>query len=139
MRDELYSFALDLTPGREGTSALARVLERWVRRVAGADVTIEPAERIEDKRWRWHVGLDVDATAILNALYRGEDVAATELERMVSLFRLEFRDAGDADPEMAGRPIYLGLACRADRTLKVKPQNLLINLPLRHSGRAQRG
>ena len=32
---------------------------------------------------------------------------------------------------MAGRPVYLGLACRPDRTLKVKPQNLLANLPLR--------
>ena len=32
---------------------------------------------------------------------------------------------------MAGRPVYLGLACRPDRTLKVKPQNLLVNLPLR--------
>jgi hypothetical protein len=139
MRDELYSFALDLTPGREGVAALARVLEAWVRRLAGVDVTIEPAERIEDKRWRWHVGLDADATVILNALYRGENLAAGELERMVSLFRLEFRDAGDAAPEMAGRPVYLGLACRTDRTLKLKPQNLLINLPLRNSGRAQRG
>jgi len=139
MRDELYSFALDLAPGGEGAAALARVLEGWVRRLAGADVTIEPAKSIEDKRWRWHVGLDVDATAILNALYRGENVAAGELERMVSLFRLEFRDARDAAPEMAGRPVYLGLACRADRTLKLKPQNLLINLPLRNSGRAQRG
>ncbi len=34
MRDELYSFVLDLTPGREGAAALARVLERWVARLA---------------------------------------------------------------------------------------------------------
>ncbi len=138
MRDELYSFAFDLTPGREGALSLARVLEAWMRRLAGADVTIEPVERIEDDRWRWHVGLDVDATAILNALYRGESVAAAELERLVLLFRLEFRDPRDAAAEMAGRPVYLGLACRPDRTLKVKPQNLLANLPLRASGGARR-
>ena len=131
LRDELHSFALDLTPGREGAKALARVLERWVRHLAGADVTIEPVERIEDKRWRWHVGLDVDSTAILNALYRGEGVASADLERLVALFRLEFRDSRDVLPEMAGRPVYLGLACRPDRTLKVKPQNLLTGLPLR--------
>ncbi len=139
LRDELYSFALDLTPGREGAGALARVLAGWVRRLAGAEVTIEPVERIEDDRWRWHVGLDVDATSILNALYRGESVAAAELERMVLLFRLEFRDPRDAAPEMGARPVYLGLACRPDRTLKLKPQNLLLNLPLRNSGEAQRG
>ena len=72
LRDELHSFALDLTPGREGARALAQVLASWVRHLAGADVTIEPAERIEDDAWRWHVGLDVDATAILDALYRGK-------------------------------------------------------------------
>ncbi len=131
LRDELHGFVLDLTAGREGPPALARVLERWVRRLAGAEVTIEPVERIDDQRWRWHVGLDVDATAILNALYRGEAVAPAELERIVVLFRLEFRDAGDALEELAGRPVYLGLACRPDRTLKVKPQNLLVGLPLR--------
>jgi Family of unknown function (DUF6352) len=130
LRDELHSFALDLTPGREGARALAEVLARWVRHLAGADVTIEPAERIEDGAWRWHVGLDVDATAILNALYRGEEVAADALARIAVLFRLEFRNPRDALAEMAGRPVYLAVACRPDRTLRLKPQNLLTNLPL---------
>ncbi len=138
LRDELHGFVLDLTAGREGPRALARVLERWVRRLAGADVTIEPVARIEDERWRWHVGLDVDATAILNGLYRGEAVDPATLERIVALFRLEFRDAADALAELEGRPVYLGLACRPDRTLKVKPQNLLVGLPLR-SGKAGHG
>ena len=130
LRDELYSFALDLTPGREGARALAVVLERWVARLAGVRVTIEPVARIEDKHWRWHVGLDADATAILNALYRGEEVAPGDLERMVALFRLEFRDPAAASAGMSGRPVYLGLACRPDRTLKMKPQNLATSLPL---------
>lgn len=131
LRDELYSFALDLTPGREGSRSLAQVLVRWVRHLAGVDVTIEAAERLEDTAWRWHVGLDVDSTAILNGLYRGEEVAPEELGRMLALFRLEFRDPGDAVAEMAGRPVYLGLACRPDRTLRLKPQNLVTSLPLR--------
>ena len=96
-------------------------------------------ERIEDERWRWHVGLDVDATSILNALYRGESVREDDLERMVALFRLAFRDPRDALPEMAGRPVYLGLACRPDRTLKVKPQNLVTGLPLARSVAGARG
>jgi len=80
--------------------------------------------------------LDVDATAILNALYRGEEVPAGDLERLVLLFRLGFRDPAEALPELAGRPVYLGLACRPDRSLRMKPQNLLSNLPLAAPDRA---
>ena len=130
LRDELFGFLMDLTPGREGATALARVLERWIAHFTGVAVAIEPVERIADDRWRWHVGLDVDSTAILNALYRGEEVEQTERERLAALFRLDFRDPADAAPDVAGRPVYLGLAFRPDRTLKLKPQNLLLNLPL---------
>ena len=130
LRDELFSFILDLSPGGEGAAALARVLERWVARLAGVAVTIEPRASIEDERWRWHIGLDVDSSAILNALYGGEAVAPEVLERLVLLFRMTFREAADVLPEMAGRPVYLGLGCRPDRALKLKPQNLVLNLPL---------
>jgi len=130
MRDELHGFVLDLTPGGEGAAALARVLERWVARLAGVVVSIEPLARIDDERWRWHLGLDIDSSAILDALYRGEPVDPGELERLVLLFRLTFDDPADARAEMAGRPVYLGMGVRPDRTLKAKPQNLLVNLPL---------
>ncbi|MFZ3321663.1 MAG: DUF6352 family protein [Usitatibacter sp.] len=130
MRDELYSFALDLTAGREGARALATVLERWVEHMAGAKVSIEPVSRIDDDRWRWHAGLDGDSTSILNALYRGEEVDPDELERLALLFKLTFADPSLVLAEMRGRPVYLGLACRPDRTLKLKPQNLLVNLPV---------
>ena len=33
-------------------------------------------------------------------------------------------------PEVAGKPVYLGLAMNAQSVLRVKPQNLLLNLPL---------
>lgn len=130
LRDELYGFALDLTPGGEGVRALAEVLRRWVVHMAGARVTVEPVREVHDERWRWHVGLDVDASAILDALYRGEPLAEAELERVIALFRLDFTSGADALPEVAGKPVYLGLACRPDRTLRMKPQNLLASLPL---------
>ena len=132
MRDELYGFAIDLTPGREGARALAQALALWVRRLLGIEVTIEPQIQVVDERWRWHVGLDQDATAILNALYRGENVEPSDAERLLALFRMDFRNAGDLIAEMAGKPVYLGLACRPDRTLKMKPHNLVANLPLAH-------
>jgi hypothetical protein len=130
LRDELYGFVLDLSPGGAGAAALARVLERWVAHLAGARVSIEPRARIDDERWRWHVGLDVDASSILNALYRGEAVEPGELERLVLLFALEFHEPGEVLPDLGGRPVYLGLGCRPDRMLRMKPQNLLVNLPL---------
>jgi hypothetical protein len=131
LRDELYGFVLDLAPAGSGAAALARLIEAWVGHMLGVRVAVEPMARIEDARWRWHLGLDVDSTAILNSLYRGEAVEPEELARLVLLFRLTFTDPGDAIAEMAGRPVYLGLGCRPDRTLKLKPQNLLRNLPLR--------
>jgi hypothetical protein len=130
MRDELYGFAIDLTPGREGAAALAEVLARWVRRLLGVAVGVEPVTQVVDEKWRWHVGLDQDSTAILNALYRGDEVDAEQAQRLLALFRLDFRDPGDTIAEMAGKPVYLGLACRPDRTLKMKPHNLVVNLPL---------
>jgi hypothetical protein len=130
MRDALFAYVLDLTPGGEGAVALAQVMQRWVARLAGVRVAIEPLPRVDDERWRWHLGLDVDSSAILDKLYLGEAVDESERERLLVLFRLEFADPSDAAADRAGRPVYLGLACRPDRTLKLKPQNLLVNLPL---------
>lgn len=139
LRDELYGFVLDLTPGGDGARAIAEVLQRWVRHLVGVEVSIQPRQRIDDERWRWHVGLDAESSAILNALYRGEEPAPGALERLVLLFALSFRDPRDALEDLGSRPVYLGLACREDRTLKVKPQNLLVNLPLATGGPVARG
>ena len=49
---------------------------------------------------------------------------------LLTLFRLEFRDPADMLARVRGRPVYLGLAMTADQRVKLKPQNVLINLPL---------
>jgi hypothetical protein len=130
LRDELYGFVLDLSPSGPGAAALATVMERWIAHLVGIQAAIEPLARVDDERWRWHLGLDVDATEILNALYRGEDVEEAARERLALLFRLRFREGRGVLAEMADRPVYIGLACRPDRSLRMKPQNLLVNLPL---------
>jgi hypothetical protein len=33
-------------------------------------------------------------------------------------------------PQLAGRPVYLAMAMNADHVMRLKPQNLLLNLPL---------
>ena len=77
------------------TPALARVLERWVAHLLGVRVAIEPVQRIDDARWRWHVGLDSEATALLNDLYEGRPVDEARQRRLLSLFRLEFADPAE--------------------------------------------
>jgi hypothetical protein len=49
---------------------------------------------------------------------------------MLCLFRLQFEEPAVMRPEIAGRPVYLAMAMDAERRLKLKPQNLLLNLPL---------
>ena len=41
-----------------------------------------------------------------------------------------FADARDMRADVAGKPVYLGIAINADNVLKLKPQNILLNLPL---------
>ena len=50
--------------------------------------------------------------------------------RLLCLFELTFADPGDMRSAIAGRPVYLAMAMDGDGRLKLKPQNLLLNLPL---------
>ncbi len=128
--DLSHGLILTMTRARSGLSALARVLQKWVRHFLGVSVTIRPLQKVDDEAWRWHVGLDVEASALLNDLYEGRAVDAGRLTRLVSLFRLDFADPREMRADVAGKPVYLGLMMNADGVLKLKPQNLLVNLPL---------
>lgn len=130
LRESRYAWLLDLTLGRPGEQALSRLMSRWVKHFLGVDVSIESLPKIEDESWRWHLGLDVESTAILNDLYEGKEVDEARQQRLIALFRLEFANAGDMRADVAAKPVYLGLAINADNVLKLKPQNLLLNLPL---------
>ncbi len=129
-RSDRFDTVLDLTFARPGLDALCRVMEKWIRHFLELDVRIHPVQSIRDERWRWHCGLDSAANEILNELYRGEAVAEEDLARLISLFRLTIKDETAVIPEMAGKPIYLGLAMDRSNRLRIKPQNLLANLPL---------
>ena len=52
------------------------------------------------------------------------------MKRIVGLYRVDFRDPVVLRPEMAGTPVFLGMAVSPDNVLRMKPQNLLMNLPL---------
>jgi len=129
-RDLGHGLQFSLVSARSGLKALSRVLTRWVQHLLGVAVTIEPLQRIDDPEWRWHLGLDAEASALLDDLYRGDEVEPERLQRLVSLFALRFDDPAEMRADIAGRPVYLGLMMTADRLLRLKPQNLLLNLPL---------
>jgi len=129
-RDERHDMVIDLSFTRPGLDALCRVMEGWILHFTGAEVSIQPVQKITDEKWVWHIGLDIESSAMLNDLYNDADVDEDRLERLLSLFRMDFKDPSLMLPEIAGRPVYLGLAMNEKKRLRMKPQNLLVSLPL---------
>ncbi len=129
-RDQRYDTVLNLSFASAGLDALCRVLEAWVRHFLDLAVSIQPVQKIADEKWVWHLGLDAEGNALLNDLYNGVEVGEARLARLLALFRLEFADPSVMAAEIAGRPVYLAMATTPDGTLRLKPQNLLVNLPL---------
>ena len=129
-KSEDYDFAVQLNFGQPPINHFCRVLEKWVQHFLGAQVRITPMQQISDPKWSWHVGLDAAATDILNKLYNKETVDTDELEKVICLFRLDFIDEAAVTQSQAGKPVYMGIAMNDDKQLKLKPQNLLFNLPL---------
>jgi Family of unknown function (DUF6352) len=125
-----HGLILKMVNARSGLKALAIVLTRWVQHFLGVAVQIEPVQKVDDPAWRWHVGLDVTATALLNDLYQGKALEAHRQPQLISLFRLHFDQPQDMRVDVQGKPVYLGLAMNEHGLLKLKPQNLLLNLPL---------
>lgn len=132
-RSERFDFVLDFGFGARGPDALCRVLERWIAHFFAVRTQIQPLARIRDEHWRWHIGLDAEASAILDDLYAGREVRDERLARLVCLFRLDFRDPEEVLPEVRGRPVYLALAMDGEGRVRLKPQNLLVNLPLQRA------
>jgi hypothetical protein len=126
-RSDAFDMALDLTAGREGQAALARVIACWTEHLLARDVVVEPLTEMRDVNMTWYVGLDAEGTKVGDALWKGDEIGEGMRERVVSLFRLRF---DDGSARGASRdPVYLILAMTADRKLRVKPQNLIVGLP----------
>jgi len=129
-RSERFDFAVSLNRGQRALTALCRVLERWIEHFLSVDVSIVPQREINDAGWVWHVGLDAEASALLNDLYNRVEVGDERMERLLCLFELNFADPAAMRSAIAGRPVYLAMAMDREQRLRLKPQNLLLNLPL---------
>ena len=74
-RSDKFDTSIDLAYTKPGLDALARVIEKWIFHFLSIEVSVQPMQKIEDDKWSWHLGLDSDATSILNDLYEGADVS----------------------------------------------------------------
>jgi hypothetical protein len=131
-RESRHDTVVSLTYGRPALDAFARVIEKWIGHFFDLRVRVKPIRQIDEARWAWHVGLDAESTAILNELWAGSAVDAGRMRHILALLALEFEEPGAMRADIAGRTVYLALAADGD-VVRMKPQNLLLNLPLREA------
>ena len=129
-RESRHDTVISLTYGRPALDAYCRAMEAWIWHFLNLKTTIKPLRKIDEPRWAWHVGLDAESTAILNELWSGGEVEQGRMRRIVALFALQFDDPAMMRPDISGRTVYLGLSASEEGLVRMKPQNLLLNLPL---------
>ena len=91
-RSDRFDTVIDFRFGQPAPDAFARVVESWLRHLLKIETQVEPRPSIEDADWRWHIGLDREATRILNALYEGKTPPLQDMASIVGLFRMRIRD-----------------------------------------------
>jgi hypothetical protein len=129
-RSDAHAMVMNIGGNPKARAGLCRVIERWVAHLLGVAVKAETVASIEDRDWRWFVGLDSEGTRIGNALWNGAALDGNTAERIVALMRLNIEDPRLVDERVGTRPVYLILAMGADKVVRLKPQNLLVGLPL---------
>jgi hypothetical protein len=131
-RSDQFDMGLDLTSGTRGPAALAEAMTRWISHLLGINVSIEPLTELRDAKLTWYVGLDSEATKIGDRLWHGEALDDRTAGRVLALFRLSVTDAGLVAEIVEQEPVYLIMAMTPDLNLRMKPQNLLTGLPIKH-------
>jgi Family of unknown function (DUF6352) len=131
-RSDQFDLALDFTGGTRGPAALAEAIRRWISHLLAVGVTIEPLTALRDAKLTWYVGLDAEATRMGDRLWHGEALDEHTASRVLALFQLTFPDAGVVVDAVGREPVYLILAMTSDQLVRMKPQNLLTGLPIKH-------
>jgi hypothetical protein len=129
-RSDAHAMVMNIGGNPKARAGLCRVIERWVAHLLGVTVKVETVASIEDRDWRWFVGLDSEGTRIGNALWNDAALDGSAGERIVALMRLSIEDVRLVDERVGTRPVYLILAMGADKVVRLKPQNLIVGLPL---------
>jgi hypothetical protein len=129
-RSDAFDMVMDFSFDKEARGALGEVIRIWIEHLTGLTPQIKPIAKIHDKNWVWFIGLDPNATAFGNALWKGKDLAEADSARVVALYEMRFQQADRILPNVGSQSIYLILAMGTDRIIRMKPQNLIAGLPL---------
>jgi hypothetical protein len=131
-RSDQFDMGLDLGAGGRVATALGEAMRRWVSHLLGIEVVIEPLSQLRDAKLTWYVGLDAEGTRIGDRLWHGETLDERTAGRLLALFHLDFSDPAVVADAVGQEPVYLIMALSSDQSLRMKPQNLLTGLPIKH-------
>jgi hypothetical protein len=131
-RSDMFDMGLDLAAGKRGMAAVAEVMTRWIAHLLAVEVRIEPLAELRDASLSWYVGLDAEATAIGDRLWNGEKLDDRSADRVAGVFRLTFSNETAVSHDLKNEPVYLIMATTPDQILRMKPQNLITGLPIKH-------
>jgi hypothetical protein len=133
-RSDANSMAMNLGGDSRARAGLARAIEAWVKHLTGFKVHAESIARLEDKDWRWFIGLDAEGTRIGNTLWNGDSLREEDMDRVIAIMRVSFEDDKRVQERLQerlrGKPFYLFFGANADRLVRMKPQNLVSGLPV---------
>ena len=129
-RSDAHTMALNFGGDAKARAGLATTLAAFVTHLTGHAVTVSQETTAQDVDLRWFIGLDQTGAAIGNALWAGKPPPAA----IVGLFRLDFADPDVMLERVRGCPTWLILGMDEDRIVRVKPQNLVMGLPLVEAG-----
>jgi hypothetical protein len=138
-RSDAFDMALDLTAGQPGLAKLGEVMTHWIKHMLAVDVEIQPLTELRDAEFHWYLGLDAVGTKIGDTLWNGGSLDSRSQASLVGLYELKFRDPTVVIETIGSEPVYLILAMTPDKMLHMKPQNLLVGLPIRHPKSIRRG
>lgn len=130
-RSDAHAMVMNIGGNPKARAGLCRVIERWVAHLLGVAVKVETVASIEDRDWRWFIGLDSEGTRIGNALWNGGALDDNTAKRIVALMRLNIEDRRLVDERIGDKPVYLIMAMTSDQSLRMKPQNFLTGLPIK--------
>lgn len=130
-RSDAFTMAMNVGANPKARDGFARAIETWISHLLDLPVRVEAISGIQDDDWRWFVGLDAEGTRLGNAVWQGDGLSDEERSRIAALFRMVVADRARLDDRVGDRPIYLFMGMTPDRRVTMKPQNLVIGLPLR--------
>lgn len=125
-RSDAHTMVLPFGADPRARAGMAAAIAAFVRHLLGHEVQVAHLTRADVGDFRWFVGLDPVGTAIGNALWHGKP----QIGALVGLFALTFQRPEGVLPDVADAPVYLLIGLGADNVIRMKPQNLVMGLPL---------